>query len=114
MTIGEQIIDAIIKGNLFRMECAHDKEHGCVAIWSANAPEQLTALARNEDEASQAYRTLGRVAELADEMLQWVWRQQALRQVQGPPGMEELADYLENVRPHNVADVPRRDERGTQ
>ena len=37
------IIDQIIKGGLVHVECAHDKEHGCIAVWSAGAAEQLAA-----------------------------------------------------------------------
>lgn len=41
MTLGEKIIDEIIKQPIFRMERNGD---GCIAIWNGNAAEQLEAV----------------------------------------------------------------------
>lgn len=48
MSAGKQIIDSIIRGGLCSAECAHDKDHGCVIVWSSGAAEQLEALLRDE------------------------------------------------------------------
>ena len=48
-TIGSAIIDAVIAGRLLRAECAHDKGHGCVLVWSGNADEQITEMVNHHE-----------------------------------------------------------------
>lgn len=38
------IIDQIISGKLFHAECAEDKNHPCIVIWSSQAEEQIEAM----------------------------------------------------------------------
>jgi hypothetical protein len=40
-SVGEQIVNAIIAGQLVRAECARHPDCSCVLIWSANVYEQL-------------------------------------------------------------------------
>ncbi len=42
--IGKRVIDSIVSGKLFSVSCPDSPESRCVVVWSANAPEQLTAL----------------------------------------------------------------------
>ena len=41
--IGIRIIEAIVEGRLFRMECPDAPGSGCLATWAANAHEQIEA-----------------------------------------------------------------------
>lgn len=45
-SLGHAIIDLIVSSALFRMECPEHPEAGCMAVWSANAPEQIEQLVR--------------------------------------------------------------------
>lgn len=43
-SIGEKIIDAIIRGGLCHAECAAEKDHPCVVVWSSGAADQIDAI----------------------------------------------------------------------
>ena len=43
MEVAEEIVGLIIGGGLCSAECAHDKEHGCVIVWSSGTQEQIGA-----------------------------------------------------------------------
>ena len=45
MTPGDIILEEIVKGNLFHVECPSDPSHVCLVIWSSGAAEQLEAIA---------------------------------------------------------------------
>jgi hypothetical protein len=44
VSFGQHIIETIIRGKLFRMECSQGCDHGILCVWSAAAAEQLDAL----------------------------------------------------------------------
>lgn len=50
MEIGEELVNAIIKGKLFTATCPDSPESSCVIVWAANAYEQLTQLVREHVE----------------------------------------------------------------
>jgi uncharacterized protein (DUF1786 family) len=54
MTIGERIIDEIIKGTLLTGKCAHDDEHGCVIVWSSGAAEQIEAISQSGQQSASS------------------------------------------------------------
>ena len=56
-SIGEKIIDAIIGGKLMTMQCPDSPESDCLAVWSANATEQLTELVHREFEVNEQLMT---------------------------------------------------------
>jgi len=41
--LAEQMIDQIITSGLCHAECAENKEHGCIVVWSGGVVEQLAA-----------------------------------------------------------------------
>jgi hypothetical protein len=43
-TLGQHIIDEVIKGNLFTAVCAESDQHNCIIVWSSGAAEQLEAI----------------------------------------------------------------------
>lgn len=44
MTIGQKILDEIVKQPMFRTECPAHPEAGCLAIWNGNVAEQIEAV----------------------------------------------------------------------
>jgi hypothetical protein len=44
MSVGERVIDQIIVSKLFTVTCPDSPESSCLVVWSANAPEQLSAM----------------------------------------------------------------------
>jgi hypothetical protein len=44
MSVGENVIDQIIASKLFTVSCPDSPDSSCLVVWSANAPEQLSAM----------------------------------------------------------------------
>lgn len=44
MSVGQKILDEIIRQPMFRMECPEHPEAGCLAVWNGNAAEQIEAI----------------------------------------------------------------------
>jgi hypothetical protein len=67
MTIGNKIIDEVIKQPLFRVECPDAPESGCLIIWNGNAASQLDALVAGEVQgASQVEELVGALLGVVD------------------------------------------------
>lgn len=43
-SVGQRILDEIIRQPMFRMECPAHPEAGCLAIWNGNTAEQIEAI----------------------------------------------------------------------
>lgn len=48
-SLGEKVVDEIIRGKLVRSECYEDSEHPCLLVWSANVHDQLNAVIASHD-----------------------------------------------------------------
>jgi hypothetical protein len=46
-SLGDQIIEQIIKGGLMSAQCAEDQNHPCIIVWSSGAAEQIEAIVMN-------------------------------------------------------------------
>jgi hypothetical protein len=57
MSIGTEVIDAIIRGGLCHAQCATNSDHGCVVVWSSGAAEQIEALVAARDSVPEGPNT---------------------------------------------------------
>lgn len=59
------IIEQIIEGNIFTTICAHDKDHGCLVVWSSGAEEQLEGIVKSQinGSTSDGYHTFDELYE---------------------------------------------------
>ncbi len=48
MSVGQKILDEIIRQPMFRMECPEHPEAGCLAVWNGNTAEQIEAIVVEE------------------------------------------------------------------
>ena len=48
LDVAQEVIDLVIESGLCHAECAHDKEHGCVVVWSSGAQGQIAAQLRDK------------------------------------------------------------------
>lgn len=56
MSVGEKVIDQIIESKLFTVTCPESPDSSCVVVWSANAPEQLSAMISEHGSPLRCYR----------------------------------------------------------